>query len=147
MVNLTFPRRQYQFGALGALSGDSLVRANTVVNSLTDRWSQLQRDIAEAVQRGEVSGALLGEVDAIQAELDRLGQQIFDIEPADIAPWISWSQDIARRLAAIESRSATAIEASRRIRATKVGMGLFAALGVAGVTAYFVQKNRKKGRR
>lgn len=145
VARLTFPRRS--FVRLGALGGDELVRANTIINALNNRHSLLQRDVAEAVTRGEVSGALLGEVDAISDEIDALGAQVFEIDTPDLAPWIRWSNDIAQRIGALETRHAVQIQNSRRIRTTRIGVGFLTVFALAGAGAYVVYRNRRKGRR
>jgi hypothetical protein len=138
------PRQRYvRFGALG---GDSLVRANTIVNALYGRWFELQRRTAEAVSRGDLPQARQAEIDALEGEIQALTNQITEIDAPQIEAWASWSQDIDGRLRTFESNNAEAIASSRRIRAIKVGVGFGAAALVAGAVGYTVWRNRKGSR-
>lgn len=131
---------------LGALGGQSLSRANTIVTALADRWSLLQRDVAEAVARGELPRARLEEIDAISGEISALTDNIYSIEDSQIETWASWARDIDARLRTFEATNSAAIASVRRIRSIKVALGFGVAGVIAGAVGYTVWRNRKGSR-
>lgn len=143
--SLATTRRSYM--RLGALDGQSLVQANTIVNTLSEKWSVLQRDVTEAVQRNELPRTALAEVDAVASELEGLTAQIFEIEAAGIGVWLSWSQSIDRKLNELSVTYRGAIDSSRRIRALRIGAGFLVAAGAAAGIGYVVFRNRKGSRK
>lgn len=143
--SLASTRRSYV--RLGALDGQSLVQANTIVNALSEKWSVLQRDVTEAVQRRELPRSALAEVDALSSEIEGLTNQIFEIEAASIGVWLSWSQSVDRKLNELALTHGAAIDSSRRIRTLRIGAGFLVALGVAAGVGYVVRRNRKGSRK